>query len=150
VRDSDPLPVFTAAAEALSAIGIAHLELREPTLDGTFGVGYLDPLARQLRHAFKGVLILNSDFNAERAQSELDQSIGDAVAFGRPFISNPDLPRRLAEGLPLTPDDAATWFTQESEGYLDYKAYDEQIDAGLSVAWLRPFALRRNCMLSSK
>jgi 2,4-dienoyl-CoA reductase-like NADH-dependent reductase (Old Yellow Enzyme family) len=119
-RDSDPLPLFTAALESLSAIGIAHLELREPPVNGTFGVGYLDPLARQLRPAFKGNLILNSDFDAARAQRELDEGIGDAVAFGRPFIANPDLPTRLAKGLPLAADDAATWFTQGPEGYLDY------------------------------
>ncbi|TWB12333.1 2,4-dienoyl-CoA reductase-like NADH-dependent reductase (Old Yellow Enzyme family) [Nitrospirillum amazonense] len=120
VRDSDPLPLFIAAAEALSAIGIAHLELREPPLDGTFGVGYLDPLAAQLRPAFKGPLILNSDFDAQRAQAALNADIGDVVAFGRPFISNPDFPRRLAEGLPLTPGDRETWFTQSPDGYIDY------------------------------
>jgi len=122
VKDSNPLPVFIAAAEALSSIGIAHLELREPPLTGTFGVGDMDPLASQLRSAFKGPLILNSDFDMVRAQAELSAGIGDAVAFGRPFISNPDLPYRLAEGIPLAPDDASTWFTQGPEGYIDYPA----------------------------
>jgi 2,4-dienoyl-CoA reductase-like NADH-dependent reductase (Old Yellow Enzyme family) len=120
VRDSDPLPLFTKALEALSAIGVAHVELREPPIDGTFGVGEVDPLARHLRSAFKGPLILNSDFDAARAQAELDAGIGDAVAFGRPFIANPDFPRRVAEGLPLVKDDAQKWFTQGTEGYLDY------------------------------
>ncbi|WP_425599644.1 hypothetical protein [Azospirillum endophyticum] len=120
VRDSDPLPVFIAAAEALSSIGIAHLELREPPLDGTFGVGYLPPLAPLIRPAFKGPVLLNSDFSAARAQADLDAGIGDAVTFGRPFIANPDLPRRIAEGLPLAADDRATWFTQGADGYLDY------------------------------
>jgi 2,4-dienoyl-CoA reductase-like NADH-dependent reductase (Old Yellow Enzyme family) len=120
VTDSDPLPLFAAAAEALSSIGIAHLELREPPLDGTFGKGDMPPLASQLRSSFKGTLILNSDFDAARAQVNLDAGVGDAVAFGRPFISNPDLVRRLAEGIPLAKDDAATWFTQGPEGYLDY------------------------------
>lgn len=122
VRDSDPLPLFIAAAEALSAIGVAHLELREPPVNGTFGVGEVDPLASQIRPAFKGPLILNSDFDAKRAQADLDAGVGDAIAFGRPFISNPDLPRRLKEGLALTPDDQATWFTQGEEGYLGYAA----------------------------
>lgn len=120
VRDSDPLPLFIAAAEALSAIGIAHLELREPPLNGTFGVGEIDPLAAQIRPAFKGPLLLNSDYDAATAQAALDAGIGDAVTFGRPFIANPDLPHRIAEGLPLTPDDRETWFTQGPEGYADY------------------------------
>ena len=120
VRDSDPLPLFMAAAEALSAIGVAHLELREPPLDGTFGKGEMVPLAPVLRTAFKGVLILNSDFDAARAQGDLDRGIGDAIAFGRPFIANPSLPRRFAERLALADDEAATWFTQGPQGYSDY------------------------------
>ncbi|NLS08338.1 alkene reductase [Rhizobium sp. P32RR-XVIII] len=122
VKDSSPLPVFIAATEVLSSIGIAHLELREPPLTGTFGVGDMDPLASQLRSAFKGSLILNSDFDMARAQAELSAGIGDAVAFGRPFISNPDLPYRLAEGIPLASNDASLWFTQGPEGYIDYPA----------------------------
>ncbi|MBZ9793363.1 alkene reductase [Rhizobium sp. 3T7] len=120
VRDSNPLPLFTAVLEMLSEIGIAHLELREPPIDGTFGVGEMDPLARQLRHAFKGPLILNSDFKFARAQAALDEGVGDAVAFGRPFIANPDLPKRFAEKIPLAADDPTTWFSQGIQGYVDY------------------------------
>ncbi|MCJ8142335.1 alkene reductase [Ancylobacter sp. A5.8] len=121
VRDSDPLPLFIAAAQALSTIGIAHLELREPPLDGTFGVGYLDPLAAQIRPYFDGPLLLNSDFGLARANAALAAGTGDAVTFGRPFIANPDLPKRLAEGLPLAPDNPETWFAQGAEGYIDYR-----------------------------
>jgi 2,4-dienoyl-CoA reductase-like NADH-dependent reductase (Old Yellow Enzyme family) len=122
VRDSDPVPVFTVALQTLSAIGIAHVELREPPVDGTFGVGEMPPLAAKLRPAFKGVLIVNSDYNVARAEVALDEGICDAIAFGRPFIANPDLPSRIARRFPLAMDDAATWFTQGSEGYLDYPA----------------------------
>jgi N-ethylmaleimide reductase len=122
VKDSDPLPVFAAAIEMLSSIGIAHLELREPPITGTFGVGDMDPLAPELRKAFKGPVILNSDFNAVRAQADLDAGIGDAVAFGRPFIANPDLVERIAAGIELADADPSTWFTQGEEGYNDYPA----------------------------
>ncbi|MGK6324758.1 alkene reductase [Sphingomonas sp. DT-51] len=122
VADSDPLPLFAQALETMSAIGIAHLELREPPLDGSFGKGDIDPLASALKPHFKGPLILNSDFDAARAEAELAQGIGDTVAFGRPFISNPDLPRRIAEGIPLSADDPDTWFTQGESGYNDYPA----------------------------
>lgn len=125
VSDSDPLPVFAAAAEAMSSIGIAHLELREPPTTGTFGVGDMDPLAKELRGTFKGPLILNSDFDVNRAKADLDGGVGDAIAFGRPFISNPDLVRRISEGIELSPSDPNTWFTQGEEGYNDYPAISE-------------------------
>jgi len=123
VRDSDPLPLFTAALTALSAIGIAHVELREPPFDGTFGVGYLPPLSPELRPHFKGPLILNSDFTLARAEAALDSGVADAISFGRPFIANPDLPRRLNEGRPLAKDDMATWYSQGNHGYVDYPAW---------------------------
>ncbi|MRW83470.1 alkene reductase [Pseudoduganella sp. FT26W] len=122
VRDSAPLPLFTAALETLSSLGIAHLELREPPPNGSFGVGETMPLAPLLRSAFKGPVLLNSDFDAARAERDLRAGIGDAIAFGRPFIANPDLPRRIAQGLPLAADDRDTWFTQDALGYTDYPA----------------------------
>lgn len=120
VRDSDPLPLFTHAAEVLSQIGIAHLELREPPTDGTFGVSEYPPSAALMREAFKGVLILNSDYDLARAEAALASGLADAIAFGRPFIANPQLPAALQRGLPLRPEDRATWFTQGAEGYIDY------------------------------
>ncbi|WP_375249639.1 alkene reductase [Sphingomonas sp.] len=120
VVDSQSLDLFAAAVAALSRIGIAHLELREPPLWGTFGVGDTAPLAPQLRGLFDGPVILNADFDPERATAELAAGVGDAVAFGRWFIANPDLPKRIRRGSPLAVSDPATWFTQGREGYLDY------------------------------
>lgn len=120
VRDSDPQALFPATLEMLSAIGVAHLELREPPMDGSFGAGLIPPLAKVLRPHFKGPVILNSDFTPERAQTELDTGSGDAIAFGRSFLANPDLPHRIRNGLPLAGDDMATWYTQDPQGYVDY------------------------------
>lgn len=122
VRDSDPASVFVAAARTLSEIGIAHLELREPPLDGTFGVSDRPPFAPAIRDAFTGVTILNSDYGFVRAQAELAAGGADAIAFGRPFIANPDLPYRFQRALPLAADNRETWFTQGPEGYIDYLA----------------------------
>lgn len=120
VSDSNPIPLFTAAAQALSEIGVAHLELREPPLDGSFGASLRPPIAPLIRKAFKGGLILNSDFDLARAKAALAAGTADAIAFGRSFIANPDLPRRLAESIPLAVDDMETWFTQGNKGYNDY------------------------------
>ncbi len=121
-NDSDPEALFTVAAEALSAIGIAFLELREPGMEGTFGQADRPPVAPAIRHAFAGPLILNSDYGAANGQSMLDSGVADAIAFGRTFIANPDLPRRFAENIPLNKDVMATWYSQGPEGYVDYPA----------------------------
>jgi N-ethylmaleimide reductase len=119
-HESHPVELFTAAAETLQAVGIAHLELREPPLDGDFGKADVPALVPQIRRVFKGVLIENSNQNADSAQALLDAGTADAVTFGRLFIANPDLPRRFAEKLPLNPDDTKTWYTQGPQGYVDY------------------------------
>ena len=124
VDDSDAPSLFTAAAAALSKIGIAFLELREPSPDGTFGKPSTPPVAPAIRKAFDGVLVLNSDYTAERAIDAMASGIPDAIAFGRPFLANPDLPERLAKGASLNKDVPRTWYSQGPEGYIDYPYLD--------------------------
>lgn len=125
VDDSNPEALFTAAAKALSDLGIAFLELREPGPDGTFGKTDVPKLSPAIREVFKGVLIVNSDYTTvEEAQAELDSGNADAITFGRTFIANPDLPERLRTGAPLAKDDAKTWYSQGPEGYIDYPALE--------------------------
>lgn len=119
-EDSDPEALFTAAAASLARIGIAFLELREPGPEGTFGKSDVPPVAPAIRKVFPAPLILNSDFGPERAQAILEAGQADAISFGRPFISNPDLPARLLDGRELAPDVMATWYSQGPEGYTDY------------------------------
>lgn len=73
---------FKRTAEVLSAIGIAHLELRELPRDGTFGKSERPPLAALIRKAFSGVLILNSDYDFERAQGQVEAGFAEVIAFG--------------------------------------------------------------------
>jgi 2,4-dienoyl-CoA reductase-like NADH-dependent reductase (Old Yellow Enzyme family) len=120
VEDSDPHALFTAAARALAEVGIAFLELREPGPEGTFGKSQVPPVSPAIRDIYKGPLLLNSDFDLERAESALAEGRADAISFGRPFISNPDLVERLRNGAPLAPDVMATWYSQGPEGYVDY------------------------------
>jgi N-ethylmaleimide reductase len=122
VNDSDPYALFPAAAAALSEIGIAFLELREPARDGTFGKAEVDPVHPHIRKAFSGPLVLNSDYRLERARATLDAGEADAIAFGRTFLANPDLVDRLRAGAPLNDDVIATWYSQGPEGYVDYPA----------------------------
>ena len=125
VDDSNPEPLFTAAAKALSDMGIGFLELREPGPDGTFGKTDVPKLSPAIRQAFSGMLIVNSDYDTvEKAQAELDSGNADAIAFGRTFLANPDLPERLRTGAPLNPSDPKTWYSQGPEGYTDYPALE--------------------------
>jgi N-ethylmaleimide reductase len=120
VIDSDPASIFVPAAAALSEIGIAFLELREPGPEGTFGRADQPKQSPAIRQAFKGPLVVNSDYRADTAQAVLDSGVADAVSFGRTFLANPDLPARFAKGLPLNLDVMATWYSQGPEGYIDY------------------------------
>ncbi|HEU0067255.1 MAG TPA: alkene reductase [Sphingomonas sp.] len=121
VDDSNPHAVFVPAAKALSDIGIAFLELREPGPEGTFGRTDVPKLSPAIRDAFSGTLILNSDYKTlEAAQADLDARVADAISFGRTFIANPDLPERLRTGAPLAADNPRTWYSQGPEGYVDY------------------------------
>lgn len=120
VNDSNPEALFPAAAAALAKRGIAFLELREPSFEGTFGKAERPPIAPLIRAAFRAPLILNSDYDGTRGQAMLDAGEADAIAFGRTFLANPDLPRRIAEKLPLNPDVMKTWYSRGPEGYVDY------------------------------
>jgi N-ethylmaleimide reductase len=77
-----------------------------------------------VRAAFDGVLMLAGDFNRERAEAALAAGRADLIAFARPFIANPDLPRRLREQLPLAEFDPGTLYAGGPKGYADYPAYD--------------------------
>ncbi|MDB5690905.1 MAG: NADH:flavin oxidoreductase [Sphingomonas bacterium] len=125
VNDSAPHDLFPAAAAALASAGVAWLELREPGEDGTFGKGEVAPVAPAIQKAFGGPLVLNSDYRQATAQAMLDAGRADAIAFGRPFIANPDLPARFAGDLPIALDTMATWYSQGPVGYIDYPAYQE-------------------------
>lgn len=125
VDDSNPAPLFTSAAAMLDAIGIAFLELREPGPDGTFGTTDVPRLSPLIRKHFKGPIVLNSDYDIARAKADLDSGLADAVSFGRPFLANPDLVRRLREGAPLNKDEMATYYSQGAEGYTDYPTLED-------------------------
>ncbi|WP_375392813.1 alkene reductase [uncultured Sphingomonas sp.] len=122
--DSDPESVFLPAARALDALGIAFLELREQAPDSTFGKTDVPKLSPQIRAVFHRPLVLNQDYSVETAQRDLASGVADAIAWGRRFIGNPDLPERFRVGAPLARDNPKTWYTAGPEGYTDYPALE--------------------------
>jgi hypothetical protein len=128
-EDSDPPSVYLPAARELDRIGIAFLELRELGPDGTFGASQQPEVSPLLRPVFTRPLVLNQDYRLHSAQADVATGAADAVSFGRPFISNPDLVDRLRSGAPLAPDDMATWYSQGPEGYVDYPTLERALAA---------------------
>ena len=99
----------------------AFVHLSEPDWAG--GPAITDEYREQLRAGIPGVLVGAGAYTPEKAARLLEAGLIDAAAFGRSFISNPDLPRRLEEGLELTEPIAATFYGGGAEGYTDYPAY---------------------------
>jgi N-ethylmaleimide reductase len=131
--EPEPMPLYTHAVEALNQLGLAYLHLIEPR---SSGAGRADvnwqnvPSAMALfRPLWKGVLIAAGGFTGETADAAIAAGHADAIAFGRYFISNPDLPRRLAHGFPLTPYNRPTFYGGDEKGYTDYPVYDEMVEA---------------------
>jgi 2,4-dienoyl-CoA reductase-like NADH-dependent reductase (Old Yellow Enzyme family) len=127
--DSNPVPLFTAAAAALQEIGISFLELREQKTYGTFGTSEVPRISPDIRKVFKAPLVLNQEYTLETATADLESGLADAISFGRKFISNPDLPARLALGADLAPDNYRTWYSPGPEGYTDYPVLEALVDA---------------------
>jgi N-ethylmaleimide reductase len=129
--DSDSESLFTKAAEGLNGLRIAFLEMRASRPESTFR-----PATRQLvpaiRRAFKGVLILNSDYSLDDAAQALRQGDADAIAFGRPFLANPDLPARFAKRAELNAPNTKTFYTPGAAGYTDYPALTADTSGALA------------------
>jgi N-ethylmaleimide reductase len=124
--DSNPVPLFTAAAAALQDLDIAFLELREQKDFGNFGTTDVPRVSPDIRKVFTNPLVLNQEYNGERAAEDVASGLADAISFGRPYISNPDLVARLRAGAELAPDNYKTWYSAGPEGYTDYPVLETQ------------------------
>jgi N-ethylmaleimide reductase len=117
--DSHSAELFTDAATELKRLGIAFLEMRASRPESTFRPA-LRQLVPAMRRAFKGILILNSDYGFDSASRTLGLGEADAIAFGRTFLANPDLPRRFAKHAGLNKANVSTFYTPGHAGYTDY------------------------------
>jgi N-ethylmaleimide reductase len=127
--EPDPMSLYTHVIKALDPLGLAYLHFIEPRSSGAgrAEVNHQNvPSAVVLfRSIWNGKLITAGGFTGETANAAIAAGHADAIAFGRIFISNPDLPRRLAHGYPLTPYNRATFYSGEAAGYTDYPVHDE-------------------------
>lgn len=112
--DPDPRTIFTYLATELGKRKLAFLMAREYYAD--------DRLGPDLKKAFGGVYIANEKYTQAQAEQVIEAGEADAVAFGKLFISNPDLPQRFRTGAPLADPNPETFYSHGPEGYIDYPA----------------------------
>jgi N-ethylmaleimide reductase len=120
---SDPQPQYDYLAEQLDALGIVYLHVVEGATGGPRDVSPFDYDA--LRQRFKNTWIGNNGYDLALASTQLAQGKADLFAFGRPFISNPDLVERLKTGAPLAPLNPETLYGGGAQGYTDYPSLAE-------------------------
>ncbi len=116
--DSDPVGVTTYIAQQCSTRGIAYLHV----MRADFFQAQQGDVMTPARQHFKGVLIGNMGYTADEAEQAMCEGKLDAVAFGVPFLANPDLPARIAAKAPLNAPNAARFYSPGPEGYTDYPA----------------------------
>ena len=114
MSDANPHEAFVYLAGQLGKLGLAFLCAREYYGD--------DRLGPELKKAFGGVYIANEKYTQAQAEQVIEAGEADAVAFGKLFIANPDLPKRFALGAPLNEPVVETFYTHGAEGYVDYPA----------------------------
>jgi N-ethylmaleimide reductase len=115
MSDSDPVATFSFIAAELSRRGLLYLHVTEP-------VGATKRVTPILRGIFNGSLIVNGGYDAESGNAAISRGEADLVAFGVPFLANPDLPARYRRRAALNAPDQATFYAGEEKGYIDYPA----------------------------
>ncbi|KDD66247.1 N-ethylmaleimide reductase [Pseudomonas mandelii PD30] len=125
--DETPQATFGHIVHSLNQWTLAYLHLVEPAVVGTVKDENFDPrwdeIIGQLRAAWDGVLMIAGGYDPETAEQALIDGRADIIAFGRPFLANPDLPRRIRDGLSLNTPDPSTFFGGDQRGYVDYPVH---------------------------
>lgn len=114
MSDSNPVALFTYVAEQIAARKLGFIFSREELKDGVL------PIGQHMRKVYQGAFIANDGFTAEQAEAVIASGAADAVAFGRVFIANPDLPERFARGAELNALNPSTIYSADATGYTDY------------------------------
>jgi N-ethylmaleimide reductase len=124
MRDSDPRTTFGSMIRALDEYDLAYLHLMEP-MESDRRHGSPAIPTREFRPLYHGNLLVNAEYDGPGAQAAIADGHADAVAFGRSFLANPDLPERLRRGAALNEPDPATFYGGDERGYIDYPALAE-------------------------
>ena len=127
VSDSNPQPLFDHIVDQLNALKLVYIHVIEGATGGPRDIAPFDYAG--LRKRFSGTYIANNGYDFKLATEVLEQNKADLIAFGKQFISNPDLVERLKLGAPLNPFDKSTFYGGGAKGYTDYPALRQQAAA---------------------
>ncbi len=115
---------YLYVAEQINKLNLGYLHIMDGLAFGFHEQGEPMTLA-EFRPLFQGVIIGNCGYTSDAAEAAIAAGHADVIAFGRPFITNPDLPQRIRNGWPLVPaEDMSLWYTPGAEGYTDYPAFE--------------------------
>ncbi|GAB7220342.1 alkene reductase [Vibrio comitans] len=119
--DATPVETYVAAAALLNKLNVVYVHIAE--VDWEDAPETPKAFKTAVREAYKGVLIYAGRYDAEKGAEAIEENTTDMVGFGRPFISNPDLPNRIKKGYPLAPHNPETLFGGAEQGLTDYPVY---------------------------
>lgn len=115
---------FLYAAKELNKFNLGYLHIMDGLAFGFHEKGNPMTLA-EFKPVYKGIVIGNCGYTQEAAEERIAEDSADVIAFGRPFITNPDLPERFKNNWPLNPfEDMSLWYTSGAEGYTDYAMFE--------------------------
>lgn len=120
MHDDNPSETFSLAVERLNKYGVGYLHVVESTQDGRQNNERDWVLLRHLRQLWTGFYIVNGGYDGARGTEAVRSGYADAVAYGRAFLANPDLPKRLQLGAILNEPDQQTFYGGDARGYTDY------------------------------
>ena len=120
MKDNNPLETFSVAVERLNSYGLGYLHVVEQAQDSTGSVEDALALSGHLRTLWKGLYVVNGGYDGPRGEATMRIGHADAVAYGRAFLANPDLPRRLQLGAALNEPDPTTFYGGGAAGYTSY------------------------------
>ncbi|RDV11527.1 alkene reductase [Pontibacter diazotrophicus] len=123
--NEDTIPTYDYIIEKLNNYKLAYLHLSEPFSDVSDVPHAESDIAKRYRPIFKGNLIINAGFTQETGNKVIEEGDADMVAFGVPFIANPDLPERFAQNVDLQKPDQNTFYSPGAKGYIDYPSLVE-------------------------
>ncbi|MBO0340999.1 alkene reductase [Flagellimonas profundi] len=118
--DEDTIPTFEYIIKKLNDYNLAYIHLSEPFTDVSDIPYAVTEIAKHFRPLYNGTLMINAGFDQDSGNEVIASGNADLVAFGKPFISNPDLVERFEQGLELAEWDKDTFYTPGKEGYTDY------------------------------